>query len=292
MSSLTVLSDHDAQGDLINDARVGVGGPSVAGTNRTERRSVSVDLNSDMGESYGRWVLGDDRALLNTVSSANIACGFHAGDPTVMLRTVAGAAQNGVCIGAHVAYHDLAGFGRRFVDEQPDELTADIIYQIGALQGMACAVGAKVSYVKPHGALYNRIATDERHARAVVDAIKAIDGRLGLLTLPGSVVGDIAQREGLRVYREAFADRAYLPDGHLVPRTRPGAVITDVDAVTDRVLRMVTEGRVQAIDGSTVTVHADSVCVHGDSQGAVAMAAAIKARLQSQGVSVASFIGR
>lgn len=250
---------------------------------------TGVDLNSDMGESFGRWTLGDDTALLDVVSSANVACGFHAGDPAGMLRTVTTAAAHGVAIGAHAAYRDLAGFGRRYVDETPADLTADVIYQIGALEGVAAAAGTRVSYVKPHGALYNRIAIDEHHAKAVVEAIAEVDVSLALLTLPGSVVGRLAENAGLRVFREAFADRAYTPDGHLVSRREPGAVITDPEQVTARVLRMVEDGTVTAIDGSTVKLHADSVCVHGDSPGAVAMATAVRKALEDAGIDVRPF---
>lgn len=245
-----------------------------------------------MGESFGRWTLGDDHALLTTVSSANIACGFHAGDPAGMLRTVRDAAANGVCVGAHVAYHDIGGFGRRFIDVQPEDLTADIIYQIGALQGIASTMGVTVDYVKPHGALYNRIVTDEQQAQAVVDAMLAIDSSLTLLTLPGSVVGRIAQAAGLRVVHEAFADRAYMPDGSLVPRTKPGAVLTDVAQIAARVSTVVGSGVVQAIDGTMVPIDADSVCVHGDSPGAVAMAKAVKERLAADSIIVAPFARR
>ena len=240
---------------------------------------MRIDLNSDMGESFGRWKLGDDHALLDVVSSANVACGFHAGDPAGMLRTLSDAAANGVCVGAHVAYHDLDGFGRRFVVEQPADLTADVMYQIAALEGLAASVGTKVSYVKPHGALYNRIVHDRKQAQAVVEAIIAVDPSLALLTLPGSVVGELATNAGLQVFREAFADRAYMPDGTLVPRTQDGAVA-----------RMASSGEVEAIDGTTITVHADSVCVHGDSPSAVAMARAIRGRLDADGFDVASFI--
>ena len=266
------------------------------GTRQKDRKNVtvsgsvtSIDLNSDMGESFGRWTLGDDRALLDTVSSANVACGFHAGDPTGILRTVTNATENGVSIGAHVAYHDIGGFGRRFVDVQPRDLKADVMYQLSALRGLASSVGATVSYVKPHGALYNRIVFDKRQAQAVVDAITAIDPSLGILTLPGSAVGQIAQQTGLRVFSEAFADRAYTADGHLVPRTQPGAVLTDVDTIAERIVRLVRTGTLEAIDGSVVHVHADSVCVHGDTPGAVEVAKAVKARLIGCGVRVTAF---
>lgn len=250
---------------------------------------TTIDLNSDMGESFGRWKLGDDEALLTVVSSANIACGFHAGDPSVMRRTLANAAANDVAVGAHVAYRDLAGFGRRYVDVAPAELTADVMYQLAALEGMAKAVGTRVHYVKPHGALYNRIVADETQAKAVVEAMRAIDPALALLTLPGSAVGRVAEAAGLRVFREAFADRAYTPDGTLVSRRLPGAVIADPDAVAARVSRMVTDGTVEAIDGTVVPIRADSVCVHGDSPAAVALAEAVRARLTADGVAIRPF---
>ena len=266
--------------------------PSQTSNARETQSLTSIDLNSDMGESYGRWTLGDDHALLDLVSSANIACGFHAGDPSSMLRTVTNAVESGVSIGAHVSYPDIVGFGRRYIDEQPNDLKADLIYQIAALKGIASSVGGAVSYVKPHGALYNRIVTDERQAQAVVDAIIAVDPSLGLLTLPGSVVGDLATQAGLHVFREAFADRAYSADAHLVSRTQPGAVITDVSEVTERISTLVTTGTIRAVDGSTVLVNADSVCVHGDSPGAVKMAQAIRSRLDADGVTIAPFMGR
>lgn len=203
--------------------------------------AMRIDMNSDMGESFGRWTLGDDEALLDVVSSANGACGFHAGDPSVMLRTLSYAASRGVMVGAHVAYRDLAGFGRRYVDESPDELKADVMYQIAALEGMARSVGAQVRYVKPHGALYNRIVRDESQAAAVVEAIRSVDASLAILTQPGAVVGRLAAQAGLRVFHEAFADRAYNVDGTLVSRRLPDAVIADPAEVAARVLRMVCE---------------------------------------------------
>lgn len=247
---------------------------------------MQIDLNSDMGESFGRWALGDDSALLETVSSANIACGFHAGDPLVMRATLACAAAHGVTVGAHVAYRDLAGFGRRFIDVPAVELQADVMYQLAALAGLARAAGTRVFYVKPHGALYNTIVHDEMQAAAVVDAICEFDPALGLLTQPGAVVGELAARAGLNVFREAFADRAYNADGTLVSRRLPGAVIADPAEVADRVLRMVESHEAEAIDGTVIPLFADSVCVHGDSPAAVAMARAVRARLEDSGVEV------
>ena len=250
---------------------------------------TGIDLNSDMGESFGRWALGDDTALLGVVSSANVACGFHAGDPAGMLRTVGYAAAHGVTVGAHVAYRDLAGFGRRYVDETPEDLAADVIYQIGALKALAQVAGTTVRYVKPHGALYNTIAHDQRQATDVIEAVKAIDPSLALVVLAGAPLVAWAQAAGLTVIQEAFADRAYTPQGTLVSRREPGAVLHDEQLVAQRMLRLVQEGVVQAIDGSETRVQADSICVHGDSPGAVAMARAVRDRLTQAAVTLQAF---
>jgi UPF0271 protein len=251
--------------------------------------ATTVDLNSDVGESFGRWQLGDDKAVLAVVTSANVACGFHAGDPRTLRVTCETAAANGVAVGAQVGYHDLAGFGRRFIDVDPLELTDDVIYQIGALAGMARAAGTSVTYVKPHGALYNTAVHHERQAQAVVDAVLAYDPSLPLLGLPGSQLLALGERAGLRTVREAFADRAYTPEGTLLPRSEEGAVLHDPDEVGRRVVRMVTEGEVVAVDGTTVALEAESVCVHGDSPGAVAMAESVRAGLEDAGVTVRAF---
>jgi UPF0271 protein len=251
---------------------------------------VQIDLNSDVGESFGAWRMGDDEALMALVSSANIACGFHAGDPATIRRTCSAAARAGVRVGAHVGYRDLAGFGRRFVDVAPSDLTDDVIYQIGALHALARTAGTSVAYVKPHGALYNAIVHHREQARAVVAAVTAVDAALPLVALPGSVVADEARSAGLRVVTEAFADRAYLPDGTLVPRSRPGAVLHDPAAVAARVVGMVTERVVTSLDGEVVPIDVDSVCVHGDTPGAVAVAAAVRSALEDAGVRVASFV--
>ncbi|NYD78082.1 LamB/YcsF family protein [Arthrobacter cupressi] len=250
---------------------------------------ASIDLNSDVGESFGRWTLGDDSAMFESVSSANVACGFHAGDPSVIRATTAKAAQAGVVIGAHVGYRDLAGFGRRFLDVDPKELADDVVYQIGALQALAATAGTRVKYVKPHGGLYNAIVKHTAQAQAVVDAVKAVDPGLAILGLPGSEVLRLAEKSGLRPVTEAFADRAYNPDGTLVSRTLPGAVLHDPAEVAQHVLRMATERRIMAIDGTILNVRAESICVHGDSPGAVAMATAVKSALSDAGVSIASF---
>ena len=246
-----------------------------------------MDLNADMGESFGRWKIGDDEALLAHVTSANVACGFHAGDPLTMFRTVRLAASRGVAVGAHPAYRDLAGFGRRFLDVAPAELTADVIVQLGALQAMCTACGTQLRYVKPHGALYNRAAVDAVHARAIVEAVRDVDASLPILTLPGSVLAREAERAGLRAVGEAFADRAYRPDGTLVPRSEPGAVLKE--HVAERVVDLVTTGAVAAVDGSRVNIDAASVCVHGDTPGAVQLAAEIRGALDAAGVTVEPF---
>jgi UPF0271 protein len=251
---------------------------------------VQIDLNSDVGESFGAWTMGDDEALMTVVSSASIACGFHAGDPATIRRTCAAAARAGVSVGAHVGYRDLAGFGRRFVDVAPADLTDDVIYQIGALQALAATAGTRVRYVKPHGALYNAIVRHPGQARAVVQAIAAVDDGLPLVALPGSVVATEARSAGLRVVTEAFADRAYLPDGSLVPRSRHGAVLHDPAEVAARVVRMVTQRSVTGLDGEVIDVDVESVCVHGDTPGAVSIAVAVRAALADAGVRVASFV--
>lgn len=250
---------------------------------------MTVDLNSDVGESFGRWSLGDDDALLALVTSANVACGFHAGDATTLRRTCVTAAARGVTVGAQVGYRDLAGFGRRFVDYDPGELTDDVVYQIGALQALAAVAGTRVRYVKPHGALYNAAVHHVAQARAVVDAVRAVDASLPVLGLPGSELLRAAEAAGLPTVREAFADRAYTPDGTLVSRREAGAVLHDPVAVATRVVRLVTTGRVVAVDGSEVAVAADSVCVHGDSPDAVAMARAVRGALTAAGVEIRPF---
>jgi 5-oxoprolinase (ATP-hydrolysing) subunit A len=250
---------------------------------------AAVDLNADLGESYGAWRLGDDEALLSVVTSANIACGFHAGDPLTIRRACAAAVARGVTIGAQVSYHDLAGFGRREMTVPAAELTAEVLYQVAALDGVARAEGGRVGYVKPHGALYNRIARDPEQAGAVVAAIAAYDPALPLLTLPGSVAARQAAGAGLAVVAEAFADRAYTPAGTLVSRAEPGAVLTDPGEVAARVVALVTTGTVTSVTGEPVAVTARSVCVHGDTPGAVTLARAVRDALAEAGVRLAPF---
>ena len=239
-----------------------------------------IDLNSDLGESFGAWTMGDDAAMLEIVTSANVACGFHAGDPAGILQTLREAARRGVSIGAHVAYPDLSGFGRRNMDVASADLRAGVIYQIGALQALARAAGTQVRYVKPH---------DRRQATDVIEAVKAADDRLALVVLAGSPLAGWAREAGLTVVAEAFADRGYTPEGTLVSRREPGAVLHDAEQVAARMLRLVREGVVEAVDGSLAKAEADSICVHGDSPDAVAMARAVRRVLADAGVTLAPF---
>lgn len=254
----------------------------------TERRSI--DLNSDLGESFGAWTMGDDVAMLRLVTSANVACGFHGGDSSTMLSTCRLAAENGVAVGAHVSYRDLAGFGRRSMEVPASELRDEVLYQLAALAGLARVAGTAVRYVKPHGALYNRIVDDEAQAAAVVEAVAAFDATLPLLGLAGSAVERAAAARGLRFVGEAFVDRGYRVDGTLVPRSQPGALLSDVEAIAARAVRLASEGVVEAADGTRVAVAADSLCVHGDTPGAVAMAEAVRRGLDAAGVAVEAFV--
>ncbi len=247
---------------------------------------MQVDLNCDLGESFGRYSLGDDEAMLRVVTSANVACGLHAGDPWVMKQTVALAAQHHVAIGAHPGYPDLQGFGRRAMNLSPDELETFVLYQIGALAGFAQAAGAPLVHIKPHGALYNTIARNSDLAAAVAKAIAAFDPNLIVVTLPGSAMAQAARTVGLKVALEGFADRAYQADGHLVPRSEPGAVIHDPDKAAERVVRMVTRGEVETIDGKIISLHIDTLCIHGDTPGAPHIAANLRAALEAAGVEV------
>ncbi|KUH80019.1 MULTISPECIES: 5-oxoprolinase subunit PxpA [unclassified Mycobacterium] len=250
---------------------------------------MRIDLNADLGEGFGVWHLGDDEAMLDTVTSANVACGFHAGDPALLLRTCRAAAERGVRIGAQVSYRDLAGFGRRFIDVPPDELTAEVIYQIGALRALAEVAGSTVSYVKPHGALYNAIVSNRDQAHAVAAAVHAVDATLPVLGLAGSAFFREAEQLGLQTVPEAFADRSYRPDGQLVSRRERNAVLHDTAEIADRVASMVSAGRVAAVDGSTIPIAVKSICVHGDSPGAVQIATAVRERLLAEGVEIGPF---
>ena len=249
----------------------------------------TVDLNADLAEGFGVWELGADEAMLDIVTSANLACGFHAGNPVGLARTCRAAADRGVRIGAQVGYFDLAGFGRRRIEVDPDELAADVVYQIGALQALAHTAGSTLAYVKPHGALYNTIVDNREQARAVAEAVHAVDPGLPVLGLVGSAFFTEAARLGLRTVAEAFADRAYQPDGRLVSRREQGAVLHDPDVIAERVVAMVGAGQVTAVDGSVVDIEVESVCVHGDSPGAVGIAAAVRRNLLAAGVELVAF---
>jgi UPF0271 protein len=250
---------------------------------------VSVDLNSDLGEGFGNWTLGNDDALLDVVTSANVACGFHASDASIMRRVCEQAVASGVAIGAQVGYRDLPGFGRRFIDIEPEALTQDVIYQIGALEAFARVAGSHVRYVKPHGALYNAIVHHEEQAAAVVRAILDYDRTLPVMGLPGSVWLRQAEEAGMTVVKEAFADRAYTPEATLVSRRMAGAVLHDAGEIARRCVAMATGEPVTDIDGGSLTLSPDSICVHGDTQGAVEIARAVKDALTAAGVTVAPF---
>ncbi|MET0416210.1 MAG: 5-oxoprolinase subunit PxpA [Actinoplanes sp.] len=245
-----------------------------------------MDLNSDLGEGFGAWQLGDDTAMLDLVSSANVACGYHAGDPRTLLGTCEQAVRRGVVIGAQVGYRDLPGFGRRFIDYETPDLVAELIYQIGALDGLARAAGGAGRDVEPHGARYNTIGHHQQQAAAVVEAVRRYDPGLPVLGLPGSVFLHLAAEAGLRTVREAFADRGYRPDGTLVPRREEGALLHDPVEVAARMVRLATEHSLEAVDGSVIRIEADSICVHGDSPGAVAMARAVRDGLTEAGVRI------
>jgi UPF0271 protein len=239
---------------------------------------VAVDLNADLGESYGRWTLGDDAAMLSLITSANIACGFHAGDPATLRETCRQAVDAAVVIGAQVSYPDLVGFGRRFLDMTPADLTAAVIYQIGALDGLARSVGGRVRYVKPHGALYHAVTDYDQQALAVVRAVLSYDPGLPVIGLPGSELLQHAAAEGLQVVTEYFVDRNYTSDGRLVDRRQPDALISDPSVAVQRVLVAAHEGK------------ADSFCTHGDSPGAVQMATEVRNALLAEGVTLAPFV--
>ncbi len=248
--------------------------------------AARIDVNCDMGESFGAWPMGRDDQVIGCITSANIACGFHAGDPAVMRRTVRMAESAGVAIGAHPGFPDLRGFGRRNISVTPDEVRDDLVYQIGALT--AFTRSKRLQHVKPHGALYNMSVGGGELAHAVCDAILETDRQMILVVLAGSAWADLALRMGVRVAREVFADRAFNADGTLVPRSRPGAVIHDATEVVERSLRMVRDGRVRAITGEDITLRADTICLHGDTPGAVDLAQALKAAFERAGVRLAA----
>lgn len=253
----------------------------------------TIDLNADVGESFGRWTLGDDDAVLTAVTSANVACGFHAGDPSTLRRTCATAARHGVAVGAQVSYRDLAGFGRRFVEVPPAELRDEVLYQLGALAGMAAVAGTRVAYVKPHGALYNAVVHHEAQAAAVVEAVAefgaAAGAALPVLGLPGSALLTAAAVAGLDAVAEGFPDRGYTSSGTLQPRSLPGALVTDPAEVAARAVRMAADGVVTSVDGVEVPLRVASLCVHGDSPHAGEVARAVRAALAAAGIALQAF---
>lgn len=247
---------------------------------------MHIDLNSDLGEAFGPWPMGQDEALMAAITSANVACGFHAGDPSVMRRTADLARATGVAIGAHPGFPDLVGFGRREMAATPAEVEAFVLYQIGALAGIARAAGVRLQHVKAHGALYNMACRDRALADAIAAAVAAADRTLILFGLPGSALIDAGRKAGLAVAAEVFADRAYEPDGSLASRQKPGSVIHDPAVVVSRVVRMVRDREVVATDGTRLTIEADTVCVHGDTEGAAGLALQIRRGLEAAGIEV------
>jgi 5-oxoprolinase (ATP-hydrolysing) subunit A len=247
---------------------------------------MQVDLNSDLGESFGPWQMGQDEALMSSITSANVACGFHAGDPSVMRQTIALAKQHGVAVGAHPGFPDLVGFGRREIQASPREVEDYVLYQISALAGIAAAQSVRLQHVKAHGALYNQACRDASLAEAIARAVAAFDSSLILLGLPGSALLRAGQQAGLRVAAEVFADRAYDPDGSLTSRRKPGAVLHDAAQVVNRAVGMVRDRRVIAIDGSAVPLEVDTICLHGDTPGSAELARQIKRGLIESGIRV------
>src|SRR5262245_60179646 len=247
---------------------------------------MRVDLNADVGESFGAYSIGDDAALMKFITSANIAAGFHAGDPTVLRKTVRIAGEHGVAIGAHPGFPDLAGFGRRDMRVSAAETEDLVLYQVAAVAGVAAAEGLPLQHVKPHGALFNMAARDADLALAIARATAAIDRRLILFGPPNSELLKAGRVVGLRVAAEVFADRAYEPDGSLVSRTEPGAVISDGDAVVERAVRMVQTRLATAVDGSVISIDADTICLHGDTPGAATVAAKLREGLEAAGILV------
>ena len=248
--------------------------------------STAIDLNCDMGESYGAWQMGNDAAVLQFVSSANVACGFHGGDPSTMRQTVAAALARGVAVGAHPSLPDLVGFGRRPMQITPQEAYDMVVYQVGALAAVAAAQGARLHHVKAHGALYNMAAKDAALAQAICRAVRDVDGSLVLYGLAGSQLVAAAQELGLRAAHEVFADRSYQDDGSLTPRSQPGAMIEDLDAAVAQVLGMVRDGMVRSVNGLAVPVRADTLCIHGDQPNALVFAQGLRDALRDAGIAV------
>jgi len=254
------------------------------------RKSLQIDLNSDMGEGFGVWRMGDDEAILDIVSSANVACGLHAGDPEIMARTFSMARKRGVSVGAHPGFPDLWGFGRRIIPFSTGEIERLVAYQIGAAQALSTYAGHPITYVKAHGALGNLTQTDHDVATAIARAIKAVNPELVCMTFAGALMQKIAGDMGLRVCSEVFADRAYDEEGHLVHRKTPGAVLHDVEQAAARMLRMVEAGGIETLSGRMLPVQIDTICVHSDTPGAIQMAAQVRRVLEGAGVTIKSFV--
>jgi 5-oxoprolinase (ATP-hydrolysing) subunit A len=247
---------------------------------------ASIDLNSDLGESFGAFTIGYDTELFPLISSANVACGFHGGDPRTLERTIAACKAHGVNVGAHPGFPDLVGFGRRVMTATPDEVRTDTLYQLGALDAFCRAARLQMHHVKPHGALSNASMKDEALATAIVTAIRAYNSDLLLFAMPGSALLAAGEAAGLRIAREAFADRAYNADGSLVNRRLPGAMITDPAEAARRMVTLVTSGTLATIDGQTLELHADTICTHSDTPGAVEIVTAVRQALETAGVSI------
>ena len=254
------------------------------------RKSLQIDLNSDMGEGFGVWRMGDDEAILDIVSSANVACGLHAGDPEIMARTFSMARKRGVSVGAHPGFPDLWGFGRRIIPFSTGEIERLVAYQIGAAQALSTYAGHPITYVKAHGALGNLTQTDHDVATAIARAIKAVNPELVCMTFAGALMQKVAGDMGLRVCSEVFADRAYDEEGHLVHRKTPGAVLHDVEQAAARMLRMVEAGGIETLSGRMLPVQIDTICVHSDTPGAIQMAAQVRRVLEGAGVTIKSFV--
>jgi UPF0271 protein len=253
--------------------------------------ALRVDLNADLGESFGAWTLGADEAVLAQVTSANVACGFHAGDPTVMDRTVALAVRAGVAVGAHPGHHDLRGFGRREIAADPAEVEADLLYQAGALAAFAASHGTRLTHVKPHGALYNQAAREPGLARAVARGVRRLGREIVLVGLAGSqALRSAAEAEGLRFAAEAFVDRAYDAQGRLLPRSHPAALVCDPEAAAERAVRLACDGAVASIEGVVLTLRPDTLCLHGDGRHAAEIARAVREALEAAGVRVQALV--
>jgi UPF0271 protein len=250
----------------------------------------AIDLNCDMGEGFGPWPMGDDEAMLDIVSSANIACGFHAGDPSIMFRTAETAKRKGVAIGAHPGFNDLHGFGRRMIrGDSPAEIERMVAYQIGAMQAVAALAGHRVTYVKAHGALNNMANEDDALALAIARAIKGVDAGLINVCMPGLLMEKASEQVGVRVAREFFADRTYEDNGTLTSRSKPGSVLHDADEAAERVLRALQDRAVTTVSGKRIPVEIDTICVHGDEPSAVMMARTIRTKLEANGIAIAPF---